>query len=72
MPYSGQFRSWHHELRDNNRDIISIGKLHFKNSEKNVHSILFQNDSLAPFDPNTINIGNKIFGNCTRQQIKNM
>lgn len=41
-------------------------------SEKNVHSILFQNDSLAPFDPNTINIGNKMFGNCTRQQIKNM
>ena len=34
MPYSGQTRSWHHELRDNNRDIISIGKLHFKNSEK--------------------------------------
>ena len=34
MPYSGQFRSWHHELRENNRDIISIGKLHFKNSEK--------------------------------------
>ena len=33
MPYSGQLRSWHHELRDNNRDIISIGKLHFKNSE---------------------------------------
>ena len=34
MPYSGQLRSWHHELRDNNRDIISIGKLHFKNNEK--------------------------------------
>ena len=34
MRYTGHLRSWHHELRDNNRDIISIGKLHFKNSEK--------------------------------------
>ena len=30
-----EMRSCHHELRrDNNRDIISIGKLHFKNNEK--------------------------------------
>ena len=30
MPYSGQSRSWHHELRDIGRDVVSIGKLHFK------------------------------------------
>ena len=34
MPYSGQLKSWHHVLRDNNRDIVSIGKLHFKNKER--------------------------------------
>ena len=33
MPYSGQLKSWHHELMENNRDVISIGKLHFKNKE---------------------------------------
>ena len=34
IPISDQFRSWYYNLSNNNRDIISIGKWHFKNSEK--------------------------------------
>jgi len=32
-PYDGSVRSWHHELRENGHQVVSIGKLHFR-SEK--------------------------------------
>lgn len=32
-PYHGQFRSWHHMLRDHGYDTTSIGKLHFRSTE---------------------------------------
>jgi choline-sulfatase len=33
MPYHGQYRSWHHEIRDSGREVVSIGKLHFRSSD---------------------------------------
>ena len=30
IPYDGEVRSWHHELRDHGRTVDAIGKLHFK------------------------------------------
>ncbi|MCE8509376.1 sulfatase-like hydrolase/transferase [Ruegeria pomeroyi] len=32
-PYAGQPRSWMHDLRDAGREVVSIGKLHFRSSE---------------------------------------
>ena len=32
---------------------------------------LFTTPQMEPFNPNTCNIGNRIFDNCTRQQVKN-
>lgn len=33
LPYTGQPRSWHHELRDAGCDIPSVGKLHFRSTD---------------------------------------
>lgn len=32
-PYDGSVRSWHHELRDNGHQAVSIGKLHFRGTK---------------------------------------
>jgi choline-sulfatase len=31
-PYHGELPSWHHRIRDNGSEVISIGKLHFRSS----------------------------------------
>ncbi|MEM1298694.1 MAG: sulfatase-like hydrolase/transferase [Pseudomonadota bacterium] len=33
QPYHGEPRSWHHGLRDAGREMLSIGKLHFRGTE---------------------------------------
>lgn len=42
--------------------------------EKQTHKLLFKTDDLGYFNPNpdSDNVGNNIFNNCTREQIKNM
>ena len=42
------------------------------NTTKTIHPLLFNKDNFNTFNPNVKNIGNKIFMNHTRQQLKNI
>ena len=33
VPYDGSDRSWHHVLRENGHEVVSIGKLHFRSDQ---------------------------------------
>ena len=35
-PYDGQHKSWHHNLREAGHDVVSIGKLHYRDPEDDV------------------------------------
>ena len=44
-------------------------KIDYKPVQQN-HPLLFEKSDLAPFNPNTDNIGNSLFNNHTRNQLK--
>lgn len=44
---------------------VAVGR-----QERQQFPMLFEEQSFSKFDPNTCNVGNDTFGNCTRQQMK--
>ena len=44
-------------------------KIDYKPVQQN-HPLLFEKSDLAPFNPNTSNVGNNLFNNHTRNQLK--